>query len=169
MLKEAAKTRKVPKEEVLSALSVIEKSKLDPSKFLETLGGSKSPGRTWMLIFTAQKQLKGGSYFPLTAVQRFDAAGKRIENGVFLGPIGALTFEGRFTWKNRILAFVFECIRIKVGPLNPLEISLGQKDDREPSTKDPFFIWFFIDEELAVARGRSGGTAIWCRCRRVPS
>lgn len=74
MLKEAAKTRKVPKEEVLSALSVIEKSKLDPSKFLETLGGSKSPGRTWMLIFTAQKQLKGGSYFPLTAVQRFDAA-----------------------------------------------------------------------------------------------
>lgn len=54
VLKEAAKTRKVPKEEVLSALSVIEKSKLDPSKFLEILGGSKSPGRTWMLIFTAQ-------------------------------------------------------------------------------------------------------------------
>lgn len=102
-------------------------------------------------------------------VSTMNFQGKRIENGVFLGPIGALTFEGRFTWKNRILAFIFECIRIKVGPLNPLEISLGQKDDREPSSKDPFFIWFYIDEELAVARGRSGGTAIWCRCRRVPS
>lgn len=54
MLKNASKTRQVAKEEILSALSVIEKAKLDPSKFLETLGGSKSPGRTWMLVFTAE-------------------------------------------------------------------------------------------------------------------
>ncbi|KAH7549242.1 hypothetical protein JRO89_XS13G0003600 [Xanthoceras sorbifolium] len=156
-------------EEILSALSVIEKSKIDPSGFLETLGGSTSPGRTWMLIFTAENQLKSGRYFPITAVQRFDAAGKRIENGVYLGPIGRLTFEGRFNWKKRILAFIFERIRIKIGFLKPIEISFGQKEDREPSTKDPFFIWFYIDEEIAVARGRSGGTAFWCQCRRVTS
>lgn len=54
MLKNAAKTKKVAAEEVLSALSVIENAKLDPSSFLDTLGGSKSPGRTWMLIFTAE-------------------------------------------------------------------------------------------------------------------
>ena len=54
MLKEAAKTRKVPKEEILSALSVMEKQKLDSSTFLETLGGTQSPGKTWMLIFTAE-------------------------------------------------------------------------------------------------------------------
>ncbi|KAB2001356.1 hypothetical protein E1A91_D12G303900v1 [Gossypium mustelinum] len=167
VLKNAAKTRKVPAEEVLSAFSVIEKAKIDPSAFLETLGGLDSPGRTWMLIFTAEKKLKGGRYFPLTAVQRFDAAGRRIENGVFLGPIGFLTFEGKFSWKNRILSFIFERIRVKIGPFNPLEIGLGQKDDREPNTKDPFFIWFYIDEEIAVARGRSGGTAFWCRCTRV--
>ncbi|KAL5751267.1 hypothetical protein ACOSP7_025870 [Xanthoceras sorbifolium] len=169
VLKRAAKTRKVAVEEILSALSVIEKSKIDPSGFLETLGGSKSPGRTWMLIFTAENQLKSGRYFPITAVQRFDAAGKRIENGVYLGPIGRLTFEGRFNWKKRILAFIFERIRIKIGFLKPIEISFGQKEDREPSTKDPFFIWFYIDEEIAVARGRSGGTAFWCQCRRVTS
>ncbi|KAG2667552.1 hypothetical protein I3843_15G118000 [Carya illinoinensis] len=167
VLKKAAKTRKVSEEEVLSALSVIEKAKIDPSGFLDTLGGSKSPGRTWMLIFTAEKQVNRGRYFPLTAIQRFDAAAKRIENGVYLGPIGCLTFEGRFSWKQRILAFIFECIRIKIGPLKPLEISLGQKDDRDPSNKDPFFIWFYVDEEIAVARGKSGGTAFWCRCRRV--
>ncbi|KAJ8430606.1 hypothetical protein Cgig2_021568 [Carnegiea gigantea] len=165
--KNAAKTRKVPKDEVLSALSVIEKAKLDPLNFLETLGGTKSPGRTWMLIFTAEKKLKGGRYFPFTAVQRFDAEARRIENGVYLGPIGSLTFEGRFSWKKRIMAFIFEHMRIKLGPFNPLEISLGNKDDREPSTKDPFFIWFYVDEEIAVARGRGGGTAFWCRCRRV--
>ncbi|KAJ7975185.1 PAP fibrillin domain protein,expressed protein [Quillaja saponaria] len=167
VLKNAAKTRKVAAEEVLSALSVIEKAEVDTSGFLERLGGNESPGRTWMLIFTSEKQLKGGRYFPLTAVQRFDAAAKRIENGVYLGPIGCLTFEGRLSWKKRILAFIFERIQIKVGPLNPLEISLGKKDDREPGTKDPFFIWFYVDEEIAVARGRGGGTAFWCRCRRV--
>lgn len=54
ILKAAAKTRRVAAEEVLSALSVIEKAKLDPSKFFNTLGGTSSPGRTWMLIFTAE-------------------------------------------------------------------------------------------------------------------
>ncbi|XLR24028.1 hypothetical protein S83_051928 [Arachis hypogaea] len=46
VLKDTAKTRKVAAEKVLSALSVIEKAKIDPSGFLETLGGNESPGRT---------------------------------------------------------------------------------------------------------------------------
>ncbi|XLU51864.1 hypothetical protein S245_046678, partial [Arachis hypogaea] len=46
VLKDAAKTRNVTAEKVLSALSVIEKAKIDPSGFLETLGGNESPGRT---------------------------------------------------------------------------------------------------------------------------
>ncbi|KAF5805664.1 hypothetical protein HanRHA438_Chr05g0221571 [Helianthus annuus] len=167
LLKKAAKTRKVPATEILSAFKVIEKAKLDPSRFCETLGGSESPGRTWMLIFTAQKGLKSGKYFPITAVQRFDAVARRIENGVYLGALGCLTFEGRFSWKKRILAFMFELIRIKIGPFNPFEINIKGDDESEPSTKNPFFIWFYIDEEIAVARGRSGGTAFWCRCRRV--
>ncbi|KAM7279771.1 hypothetical protein ACFE04_006905 [Oxalis oulophora] len=190
VLKDAAKTKKVAKEEILKAFSVIEKAKIDPSAFLNTLGGSKSPGRTWMLIFTAKKKLAGGNYIPITAVQRFDAdqaplwkhvmvvfrfaecnmhTAMRIENGVYLGPLGCLTFEGRMSWKKKILAFVFERIRIKLGPLNPLEIGLGKKEDREPSSKDPFFIWFYVDEEIAVARGRGGGTAFWVRCSRVPA
>ncbi|CAH1430139.1 unnamed protein product [Lactuca virosa] len=167
VLKKAAKTRKVEATEILSALKLMEKAKLDPSQFCETLGGSESPGRTWMLIFTADKGLKSGKYFPITAVQRFDAAARRIENGVYLGPLGCLTFEGRFSWKKRILAFVFELIRIKIGPFNPFEINIKGNDETEPTTKNPFFIWFYIDEEIAVARGRSGGTAFWCRCHRV--
>ncbi|CAD6343717.1 unnamed protein product [Miscanthus lutarioriparius] len=169
VLKKAAKTRKVPAPEILSALSKIKKAKLDTSTFFETLGGTESPGRTWMLIFTAKGRLDKGQYFPVTAVQRFDAAGKRIENGIYLGPIGCLTFEGRLSWKKKILAFIFEQVRIKVGPLGPLEIGFGSSnDDREPSTKDPFFVWFYVDEEIAVAQGRGGGVAYWCRCQRVP-
>lgn len=169
VLKNAAKTRKVAAEEILLAFKILEKAKLDPSGFLDTLGGTESPGRTWMLVFTAEKQLNGGKYFPITAIQRFDAVGKRIENGVYLGPLGWLTFEGRLSWKKRILAFMFERLRVKIGPFNPFDINIKGKDESEPSTKNPFFIWFYIDEEIAVARGRSGGTAFWCRCRRVES
>ncbi|XP_047055092.1 uncharacterized protein LOC124661270 [Lolium rigidum] len=169
VLKAAAKTRKVPAAEVLAALATIKKAKLDTSAFFETLGGTESPGRTWMLIFTAQGKLEKGSYFPVTAVQRFDAAGQRIENGVYLGPVGSLTFEGRLSWKKKMLAFVFERVRVKVGPLGPLEIGLGGDANREPSAKDPFFLWFYVDEEIAVAQGKGGGTAFWCRCKRVPA
>lgn len=117
----------------------------------------------------SQGRLEKGSYFPVTAVQRFDAAGKRIENGVYLGPVGSLTFEGRLSWKKKkILAFVFERLRLKVGPLGPLEIGLGAASEEEPGTKDPFFVWFYVDEEIAVAQGRGGGVAFWCRCQRVP-
>jgi hypothetical protein len=87
---------------------------------------------------------------------------------VYLGPIGCLTFEGRLSWKKKILAFIFERVRVKVGPFGPLEIGLGSGDGREPSTKDPFFVWFYVDEEIAVAQGRGGGVAYWCRCKRVP-
>ncbi|KAI3735593.1 hypothetical protein L6452_15100 [Arctium lappa] len=167
LLKKAAKTKKVAATQIISSFKLLDTAKLDPSKFCETLGGSESPGRTWMLIFTAEKGLKRGKYFPITAVQRFDAAARRIENGVYLGPLGCLTFEGRFTWKKRILAFVFELLRIKIGPFNPIEINIKGNDESEPTTKNPFFIWLYIDEEIAVARGRSGGTAFWCRCQRV--
>ncbi|KAJ0989135.1 hypothetical protein J5N97_007491 [Dioscorea zingiberensis] len=167
VLKSAAKTRRTPAGEVLSALAVIKKAKLDPSGFFETLGGTESPGRTWMLIFTAEGKLNKGRYFPVTAVQRFDAAGKRIENGVYLGPLGCLTFEGKLSWNKRMLAFIFERMNIKVGPFGPLRISLGGGEQREPGTKDPFFIWFYVDEEIAVAQGRGGGIAFWCRCSRV--
>ncbi|KAK8916105.1 hypothetical protein KSP39_PZI022294 [Platanthera zijinensis] len=166
LLKRAAKSRKVPSADVLTAISDIKKAKVEESSFLEILGGLKSPGRTWMLIFTAQGGLNKGSYFPVTAVQRFDAEAKRIENGIYLGPIGRLTFEGKFSWKKRILAFLFEYLRIQVGPFSPLEISLG-KQEREPNTKDPFFVWFYVDDDIAIAQGKGGGIALWCRCHRV--
>lgn len=169
ILKTAAKTRKVPSPEVASALGVLRKAKLDPSAFFNILGGKESPGRTWMLIFTVQGKSGKGFYFPVTAVQRFDASAMMIENGIYLGPIGYLTFDGRLSWKKRILAFILEHMNIKIGPLGPLKINLAKEEDkgRTPTTKDPFFIWFYIDEEIAVAQGRGGGTAFWCRCTRV--
>ena len=93
----------------------------------------------------------------------------RIENGVYLGPLGALAFEGRFSMKNRILAFLFDKLKIKIGILPPFTINIGKKADeaRVPGNSDPFFIWFYADDEIIVAKGRGGGLAYWCRCKRV--
>eukprot|EP00250_Pteridium_aquilinum_P017971 c23874_g1_i1 orf=189-1001(-) len=182
VLKRAAKTRKVSPREVVAALCAVENAKLDPSSFLATIGGSpEAPGpRTWMLVFTSSKDQvsessKGGvgegSYFPITAIQKFDAMNMTIENGVYLGPLGSLTFEGRISWKNRILAFLFDSINIKIGSLGPFKVSIAKKEnqDRPPTNKDPFFVWHYADEEIIVARGRGGGIAFWCRCERVVS
>jgi hypothetical protein len=58
VLKTAAKTRKVPPTELLVAINAIDNAKVDPSDFLQRIGGTtESPGRTWMLIFTADKKL----------------------------------------------------------------------------------------------------------------
>lgn len=38
----------------------------------------------------------GGNYFPLTAAQRWDASTGEIENGIYLGLLAALTFQGAY-------------------------------------------------------------------------
>lgn len=178
LLKSAARKRRVPAREVCGALRLLETAKLDPSGFLQTIGGTESPGRTWMLVFTSSKESVaefvkggpgGGKYFPVTAVQRFDAAAMRIENGLYLGPLGSLILEGPMSWQKRILAFLFESVKIKIGPLGPFKFSIKKREDegRVPTTKDPFFIWYYADNEIIVAKGKSGGIAFWCSCSRV--
>ncbi len=53
ILKTAAKSRKVPAMEVLAAINAIENAKVDPSNFLQQIGGRS----TRMLIFTVDKEL----------------------------------------------------------------------------------------------------------------
>jgi hypothetical protein len=57
VLKRAAKTKKVPPTEVFAAIRAIEKAKVEPLGFLEYLGGTQSPGRTWMLVFSVSKEV----------------------------------------------------------------------------------------------------------------
>jgi hypothetical protein len=53
MLKTAAKSRKVPATEVLAATKAIENAKVDPSNFLQQIGGRSKR----MLIFTVDQEL----------------------------------------------------------------------------------------------------------------
>eukprot|EP00270_Netrium_digitus_P021750 TRINITY_DN9505_c0_g1_i3.p1 TRINITY_DN9505_c0_g1~~TRINITY_DN9505_c0_g1_i3.p1 ORF type:complete len:284 (-),score=47.04 TRINITY_DN9505_c0_g1_i3:220-1071(-) len=171
-LKQAAKTWKVAPEQVADAIDKIEKAKIDPKEFLPAICGDASPGRTWMLIFSRSGKKDSGHYFPITAVQRFDAKAMEIENGVFVGPLGELTFKGPFSWKGRQMSFIFTTLSLKLGPLGPFVFKIGkdgedEKSPGDPKAKDPFFLWWYADEEIIVARGRSGGVALWSRCKRV--
>ena len=114
---------------------------------------------------------KGASPFPLTAAQRF--SGGVFENGVFVGNLGYLTFEGPYaSGPGRQLSFDVDVVQMNVG-LGPLRFSLPLKSgaaaaplDQRPAAerrKLPFFLYAYVDEDLVVARGRSGGLAAWLR------
>lgn len=154
----------------------------DPATWPALLGGSRTPGNRWKLIFTAdtkavQKAFKGGpgggSYFPLTAAQRWDAEKAQIENGIFLGHVAALTFTGPYSMKGKILSFDFVKLNLKIGPA---KFSFDLKKDSvvknafdasatvfQRTKTTPFFVFLYVDEDVCIARGRSGGVAYWAR------
>lgn len=171
LLKTAAKTRKVPASEIVAAFKVLNKAKLDPTDFLQLIGGPKSPGRTWLLVFTCNKEQYNssegkGSYLPITAVQNFDAEAMFIQNGVYLGRLGELTFSGNFMWEKRNLRFNFDTLKVKIGPFGPFGIPISRKD-QEITKNSPGFIWSYVDDEILVGKGKAGGTAFWVRCERA--
>ncbi|CAI5528356.1 unnamed protein product [Closterium sp. Naga37s-1] len=135
VLAEAARSKQVKGEAVFAALRRLETRKVgaeESKAWLAALGGVASPGHMWQLVFTAgsgevRKAAKGGegtgSYFPIAAIQRFDATAMEIENGVFLGPVGYLTFQGPMGFTARRLAFTFHTLTLKLGPLPPFQVS----------------------------------------------
>lgn len=166
----------VPGPELVQALVAVEKSKLKADGWEALL---TAPGARWRLFYTvpgkdvtaASKKQKGGagSYFPLTGCQKFEGGEQTFENGVFLGPLAHLTFKGPFKMASRYLWFDVTTMYLGVGPWR---VGIPLKRDAPPSLdalspKDlkalPFFIYAFVDEDIIVARGRSGGVALWGR------
>eukprot|EP00873_Tetraselmis_striata_P022378 jgi/Tetstr1/442642/TSEL_030737.t1 len=131
-----------------------------------------------------------GAYFPLKAVQTFDAEARRLRNRVYLGPL-SLYFDGGFVFYDdiKMLEFVFERVTLETGLFQPLSFKIG--DDAWASAKqaeqaasggrgnigaakegrrgaNPFFKFFLADAECCVARGRGGGLAMWKRLSDEP-
>ncbi|GBF94759.1 hypothetical protein Rsub_07642 [Raphidocelis subcapitata] len=166
----------VPAPAMLQAMLELEKAKLKPEGWLEII---EAPRARWRLVFTSDsKQVmaaakrqpnKGGIFFPLTACQRFTAADQDFENGVFLGPVASLTFSGPYAWgPGRQLSFDVHTMKLGLGPWRfniPLKKNgkpVEQVDPKERK-KLPFFLYAYVDDDIIVARGRSGGLAVWSR------
>jgi len=141
----------------------------------------------WRLIFTTgtvDRQKKNGgqrvNYFPLKAVQTFDASvePKAIENGIY-GPldIPLVKFTGDFDFneRKRKLEFDFDSIEIfgkikfelsrkevaKIGASTGLGSSNNEK--LADVGRRAFFDWISADGDIATARGGGGGLALWKR------
>eukprot|EP00882_Tetradesmus_deserticola_P011767 GHRQ01012452.1.p2 GENE.GHRQ01012452.1~~GHRQ01012452.1.p2 ORF type:complete len:182 (+),score=67.40 GHRQ01012452.1:333-878(+) len=168
----------MPAPVVLDAMLQLEASKLSTDGWQDLL---QAPGIHWKLVFTAdEKQVqaakkkqpnKGGIYFPIAACQKFDAATADFENGVFLGPLASLTFNGPYAVKGKQLTF--DVAKMNIG-LGPWRFSIPFKKDAKPiaemdpqdAKKLPFFLYAYVDRDIVVARGRSGGLAVWQRASK---
>ena len=120
-----------------------------------------------------------GAYVPITAVQRWAADGSAgggaaggkqagvIENGVYLGWLGALAFRGTFSLDGRRLPFALDAARVRLGPKwleFPFRAGRTDAGTGAPAAgAGPFFLVAYVDDGVVVARGRSGGVAIWAR------
>jgi hypothetical protein len=60
----------------------------------------------------------------------------------------------------KITSFDMAELRVKLGPwvLGPFSVPSQVKDG-----KGPFFNFFYADEDIACAIGRSGGIAMWAK------
>ena len=182
----------------------LERAKLSPAPFFPAITGGTSTGRRWRLTYTAGTAAVvaamkaggvaaggfggGGAYVPVTAVQRWSAAGGgggggptpapasstspaparqagAIENGVFLGWLGALVFGGTFDLAGRRLPFALDSLRVRVGPKwFEFPFSTTRKGGGgDKGGGGPFFLRAYVDDGVVVARGKSGGMAVWAR------
>lgn len=133
----------------------------------------------WRLIFTLNPKTKNpltkALYFPLRAHQSFlRAEDGTVNEGVFDNGIfwfnGAANFRlsGPMRWTPRRsrMEFTVDRLTVKLGSWNWATDGL----DKEGSSLEgrtaktlPFFTFFAIRSDVACARGRSGGLALYAR------
>lgn len=166
---------------VVDAFVALEKQKLPAEGWRDV---AARPGARWRLVYTAPEKVATAAskrqphgpatVFPLTACQKFDdggdAAPPLFTNGVFVGGgLASLTFAGPFEVRGRLLQFDVCTMAGNLGPWKfsfpikkgaPATLAAYSADDRK---KLPFFSYIYADDEMIVARGRSGGLAAWAR------
>lgn len=185
-LHEAAKTRKADSEDVFKVIRDLERKKEKDVSLAKLNGQWKLQWTTGTKEVAANLQRRAdGSYFPIRAVQSFNAEAQTIRNGVYVGP-AALYFDGEFRFRERqnVLEFTFLKVSLKLGSLGPWSMSIT--DDKWDALKaaeqeasdgqgniekgkagkvgaNPFFKFVLADDECCAARGRGGGLALWAR------
>lgn len=129
----------------------------------------------WRLVLTRavkpRAPLPEALYFPVDARATFSGDGEgpiRFDNCVRLGNAARLTLTGpaRWTAARSLLAFTFTEVAVRLGPLRWSRSGLDKEGDTLEGRKDgtlPFFTFFLVTGEIAAARGRSGGLALWAR------
>lgn len=142
----------------------------------------------WRLIFTTGTKKTQDrfntkiNYFPLKAIQKFDATQEPmyIENAIYVGDWEAIKFRGDFDFLldrskvefefDQIAIFGFN-INLKKGQAAQIGASSGLGSESNVKNaekgKKAFFNWISADENIATARGGGGGLALWQRVQQA--
>lgn len=187
-LTKASVTKCEDPQEVFTALEALEKLMRQKRKAegeqvaqntLDNLTGE------WRLVFTTgtkktQDRIGGKiNYFPLKAIQKFDATTEPmfIENAIYAGDLSLIKFKGDFEFSLKKSKVEFQFDQISLFSL--FDINLGKEDAAKigastglgsdsnvvnaKKDKKAFFNWISADDNIATARGGGGGIALWTR------
>ena len=129
----------------------------------------------WRPVFSVKSGADEGRLLSVRAEQTFRSDGSFSNAvGLFRGALKFI-FKGRYTLTGSATTLVIERLRVRVlgVPLPSIDVREGRggrgliervRGRRKDGSKRPnVYSWCYADDEICVARGSSGSTAVWVR------
>ena len=129
--------------------------------------------RRWRPVFSVKPDADEGRFLTVKAEQEFKRDGSFTNTIRLLGI--KFIFGGYYAWKGSTTTLVIERLRLKIlgVPLPAIDVREGRgvrgliervRGRRKDGSKRPnVYSWCYADDEICVARGSSGSTAVWVR------
>ena len=131
--------------------------------------------RRWRPVFSLKPDADEGRLLSVRAEQTFRSDGSFSNAvGLFRGALKFI-FKGTYTVTGSATTLVIERLRLKIlgVPLPSIDVREGRgirgliervRGRRKDGSKRPnVYSWCYADDEICVARGSSGSTAVWVR------
>ena len=130
--------------------------------------------KRWRPVFSLKPDAEEGRFLTVRAEQEFKRDGS-FTNAIRLLGI-KFSFGGTYAWKGSATTLVIERLRVRrvLGvPLPSIDVREGRgirgliervRGRRKDGSKRPnVYSWCYADDEICVARGSRGSTAVWVR------
>ena len=131
--------------------------------------------KRWRPVFSLKPDADEGRLLSVRAEQTFRSDGSFSNAiGLFRGAL-KFKFKGQYALKGSTTTLVIERLRLRVLglPLPSIDVREGRiiralverlRGRRQDGSKRPnVYSWCYADDEICVARGSSGSTAVWVR------
>ena len=133
----------------------------------------------WRPVFSLKPDADEGRLLSVRAEQTFRGDGSFSNAvGLFRGAL-KFSFQGTYAWKGSATTLVIERLRLKIlgVPLPSIDVREGKgiralvervrggrKGGKGFQKRPNVYSWCYADDEICVARGSSGSTAVWVTC-----
>ncbi|KAK9812357.1 hypothetical protein WJX73_004892 [Symbiochloris irregularis] len=154
-VKQAARTREVPREEVLAALEQLERAASGSEGPKETAGTLQDLAGSWRLVFSAPGAIKQWEYIPVAEDVIYNTDSNTIALASDLGPLRTV-FKGSFSWdaSKRSMQFGFSQVELTL---------FGRTFTRDLGGSQKTYDFFAIGETCACARSSRGPLTLLAR------